>query len=279
MHRLVLVAGRPSHAPGFHEFRAGARLLARCLEGVPDLEVQVEEEGRMPGMSPADVAAVVVFSDGGPSHPLLEGDRLSKLGALAGAGGGVGFMHYAVEAPVGHGASELTAWIGGRYEDGVSCNPIWDASFESFPQHPVTRGVHPFRTTDEWYLNVVFEGGSSGGAAPASDSGTVTPILVAIPSDDVRAGPYVWPAGPYPHIVAASGRPEVLMWTVERPDGGRGFGLTGGHTHANWSNDDFRRVVLNALVWVTGAEVPGTGVTSTVTAADIELDLDAPSHL
>ena len=31
------------------------------------------------------------------------------------------------------------------------------------------------------------------------------------------------------------------MWTIERPDGGRGFGLTGGHTHANWANDDFRR--------------------------------------
>ena len=277
MHRLVLVAGRPSHAPGFHEFRAGARLLARCLADVPDLEVQVEEEGRMPGMSPSDVAAVVIFSDGGPTHPLLEGDRLTQLGALARAGVGIGLMHYALEAPVGHGASELNAWIGGHYEDGVSCNPIWGATFEWLPRHPVTRGVRPFATTDEWYLNIVFGGRSSGDAAAAGNSASVTPILVAIPSDEVRAGPYIWPAGPYPHVVAAAGRPEVLMWAVERPDGGRGFGLTGGHTHANWSHDDFRRVVLNALVWVTGAEVPETGVTSTVTAADLDLDLDGPS--
>ena len=46
---------------------------------------------------------------------------------LAGAGVGLGFMHYAVEVPVGRGAAELTAWIGGCYKDGVSCNPIWEA--------------------------------------------------------------------------------------------------------------------------------------------------------
>ena len=39
--RLILVAGKPSHAPGVHEFRAGAHLLARCLASVPDLVVEV----------------------------------------------------------------------------------------------------------------------------------------------------------------------------------------------------------------------------------------------
>ena len=78
------------------------------------------------------------------------------------------------------------------------------------------------------------------------------------------------------HILAARGRAETLMWVVERPDGGRGFGLTGGHFHANWANDSFRRVVLNALVWVSGAEVPPACVASSVTAADLE-DLDGPA--
>ena len=64
------------------------------------------------------------------------------------------------------------------------------------------------------------------------------------------------------------------MWAIERADGGRGFGFTGGHFHANWGNDDFRRAVLNALVWVTGAEVPAGGVTSTLSAGDLERDLD-----
>ena len=64
------------------------------------------------------------------------------------------------------------------------------------------------------------------------------------------------------------------MWAVERPDGGRGFGLTGGHVHQNWGNDAFRRIVLNALVWVSGVEVPPGGVDSTVEPGDLLRDLD-----
>ena len=266
VHRLVLVAGEPSHPRGAHEFRAGARLLARCLERVPNLAVDVHEHGLIPDVTSADVDAVVVFSDGGPSHPALEGDRLRALGALARAGVGLGFMHYAVELPVGPGATELTKWIGGFYEEGSSCNPIWEADIVPMPHHPITRGVAPFTITDEWYFGITF-----------GDDTPIDPILAATPSDAVRAGPYVWPVGPYPHIVAASGHRETLMWAVQRPDGGRGFGVTGGHFHANWTNDDFRRVVLNALVWVTGADVPPSGVESVVADADLERDIDAPA--
>ena len=41
-----------------------------------------------------------------------------------------------------------------------------------------------------------------------------------------------------------------MMWVYERPDGGRGFGFTGGHFHANWANDDQRKLVLNAILWL-----------------------------
>jgi hypothetical protein len=75
-------------------------------------------------------------------------------------------------------------------------------------------------------------------------------------------------------VGAASGRPEPLLWAVERPDGGRGFGLSGGHYLANWGNDAVRTTVLNALVWLTGAEVPDGGVASQVTADDLARDLD-----
>jgi Trehalose utilisation len=263
LRRLVIVAGKPSHPPGAHEFRAGARLLARCLQDVPDLVVDVYEQGRLPAPTAGDISAIVVFADGGTGHPILEADRLDALRTLVRKGIGIGFMHYALEVPRAQGGADMSEWIGGFYEDGVSCNPIWAADVEPLPDHPITRGVTPFRSTDEWYIGLSF--------APES---TVRPILVATPSDEVRAGPYVWPAGPYPHIVAASGRREPLMWAFERPDGGRGFGLTGGHFHANWAADAYRRAVLNALVWMTGAEVPPGGVASQVTAADLERDLD-----
>ncbi len=113
-----------------------------------------------------------------------------------------------------------------------------------------------------------------GNEATRVDGMTFVPILVATPSADVRDGPYVYPKGPYPHIQAAQGRSEAMMWAVERSDGGRGFGFTGGHFHDNWGNDEFRKVVLNGLLWLAKAEVPSGGVESTVTREDLDANLD-----
>lgn len=60
------------------------------------------------------------------------------------------------------------------------------------------------------------------------------------------------------------------MWAVEREDGGRGFGFTGGHFHLNWGNDSFRKTVLNALVWLAKGEVPTSGIESKVSAEDLQ---------
>jgi type 1 glutamine amidotransferase len=68
----------------------------------------------------------------------------------------------------------------------------------------------------------------------------------------------------------------VLAWAYERPDGGRGFGCTGGHFHANWGNDEFRKLMLNALAWTSGAQVPAAGVPSTVAEDQLEANLDPP---
>jgi hypothetical protein len=150
--------------------------------------------------------------------------------------------------------------------------------FTTFPVHPITRGVKPFQILDEWYINMRFRPAFQDGIAEARDAGTkFVPILVATPSDAVRNGPYVYPKGPYAHIQAEKGASEATMWSLERADGGRGFGFTGGHFHKNWGNADFRKTVLNALLWVTKVEVPGDGVESTVTEEDLGKNLDPKS--
>ena len=98
----------------------------------------------------------------------------------------------------------------------------------------------------------------------------VTPILVAKPDDETRKGVSASPRGPYKHIVEAKGRDEVLAWAVERPDGGRGFGFTGGHSHKNWGNADFRKLVLNAILWTAKLDVPSEGVECDVTDEELE---------
>jgi type 1 glutamine amidotransferase len=275
--RIVLIAGKPSHPKGMHEFRAGSMLLQKALSGVKGVTVDVYTNGwptkTVDGVVVDDNAlldnadAVLIYADGGKGHPAIQRDHTKVLDALAAKGVGLGFAHYGVEVPAGPPGEAMQRWIGGYYETNFSVNPMWKPAFDTLPNHPVTRGVRPFATHDEWYFNMRW----------TPDAGAKTrliPILTAKPSDAVRNGPYVSPAGPYPHIIADSGKVETMMWVYERPDGGRSFGFTGGHTHANWGDADQRKVVLNALLWIAKVDVPARGVEDTITAADLTVNLD-----
>ena len=263
--KLVLIAGTPSHGPGDHEFNAGVLLLDRCLKEVPGLETIVFRNGYPKDDSALDTAdGILCYADGGARHPLILDRRLERIGKLMAKGVGLMCAHYGVEVPKDLGGAEFKDWIGGYYESMYSCNPMWRPEFKEFPEHPICNGVRPFAVRDEWYFNMRFRDGMKG----------VTPILAAVPPDEVRDGPYVSPKGPYRHIQEARGRSEAMMWAAERPDGGRGVGFTGGHFHRNWANDDFRKVVLNALLWICKVEVPKDGVVSKVTEAEMMANLD-----
>jgi hypothetical protein len=263
--RIVLVAGTPSHAPGDHEFNAGSLLLKACLDKVPGVQASVYLGGWPKDPTAFDQAdAIMLFMDGGARHPVIQEDHLQRMGQLMKRGAGLLCAHYAVEVPKDKGGPELLDWIGGYYETGFSTNPHWDGDFKSLPKHPITNGVKPFTIRDEWYFNMRFRPGMKG----------VVPILAARPSDEDRQGKTASPRGPYPHIVADKGREEILMWAVERPDGGRGVGFTGGHVHKNWGNDNFRKLILNALLWTAKIEVPAEGVQSSVSEEELKANLD-----
>jgi hypothetical protein len=275
--KVVLVAGKPSHPPRMHEFNAGVQLLAKCLADVPDVETHFVLNGWPKDKSVFEGAdAVIFFMDGGGRHEVVqeEGRRLAIVDQWAKQGVGLGFMHYGVEVVADQAGEQFKRWIGGHYEHMHSCNPIWEPSFQAFAEHPITRGVEPFQIKDEWYFNMRFVGDVSGNEPADLEGMKFTPILVASPPDTVRDGPYVYPKGPYPHIQASKGRAEAMMWAVERADGGRGFGFTGGHFHDNWGNDPFRKVVLNGILWLAKADVPENGVESSVSQQDLDTNLD-----
>ncbi|MFO0952635.1 MAG: ThuA domain-containing protein [Isosphaeraceae bacterium] len=264
--KIVVIAGRPSHGPGDHEFNAGCKLLVKCLKEVPGVEPVFVAGGWPADESVFEGAkSVVFFMDGGGNHPMIQKDRLDRvLKPLIDRGVGLVCLHYAVEVPKGKPGDHFLEWLGGYYETGFSTNPHWTAEVKSLPEHPVTRGVKPFAVKDEWYFNIRFRPEMKG----------VTPIVVASPDDQTRQGVSSSPRGPYKHILEAKGRPEVLAWAVERPDGGRAFGFTGGHAHKNWGDADFRTLVLNAIVWSAGKDVPSEGIRCSVTEDELKANLD-----
>jgi type 1 glutamine amidotransferase len=244
--KIVLIAGRPSHGPGDHEFNAGVTLLADCLRKVRGVEPVIVRGGWPTDESVFDGARSVVFyMDGGDRHPMILENRLQTMKKLMDKGVGLACLHYAVEFPKGQVGDQILDWLGGYYETGYSTNPHNDVLLTPAESHPITRGVKPFQALDEWYYRIRFR----------PNDGRVTPVLTAIlPKDSTNK--------------------ETVAWATQRADGGRAFGFTGAHVHKNWGKDDFRKLVLNAILWTARLDVPREGVASTVTEEQLKANLD-----
>ncbi len=245
--RIVMVAGTPSHAPGEHEFNAGTLLLEKCLRQNKGVETVVVKGGWPEDEKVFDGAsAVVLYMDGGAKHPLIMGTRLETMGALMLKGVGLVCLHYAVEVPKEKGGPELLDWIGGYYERPYSQNPINDVHVtQAAPGHPISRGWKSFAGKDEWYYLIRFR----------PDDKRLTPILTTMLPRDAP-------------------NQETIAWAVDRSDGGRGFGFTGAHHHSNWGIPEFRRMVVNAILWTAKVDVPAGGARCNVTAADLQANQD-----
>lgn len=253
--KIVLIAGSRSHGPGDHEFFAGSAILMKMLEQTPGVAPVMARDGWPNNEKIFDNAkAVVFYLDGRGGHPLADPRKLGVVQKLIDQKCGFVCLHYAVDYNPREG-ERVIDWMGGYYDARISINPHWDADFKSLPEHPITRGVKPFTIRDEWYFNMRFLPGMKG----------VTPILQATPPDNVRG---TEDAKKHP------GRSEIVAWAMERPDGGRGFGFTGGHTHKNWANENFRRLVTNAILWTAHIEVPESGAKVDMDPAEIGKHLD-----
>jgi type 1 glutamine amidotransferase len=267
--KIVFIAGNPSHGFGAHDHEAGCKLLAKCLNesGLP-VTTEVVTRGWPKDESVLDGAdCIIMYADGGGGHPANA--HLPTIDKLASKGCGIVCVHYGVEVPKGEVGDRFLNWIGGYFEMHHSVNPHWTAKFAKYPDHPITRGVEPFDINDEWYYHMRFR----------PEMKNVTPILTDLPPKETLS------RGDGPHSgnpdvrkdVLENKNPQHVAWAAEREDGGRGFGFTGGHVHWNWGNDDFRRLVLNAIAWSAKLDVPEEGVPAgKVTAEDLLTNHDEP---
>ncbi len=250
--KVVFLAGGKSHGFGAHDHLAGCHLLANKLkEAKPEYETVVSQGWPSDANVLEGVDAIIMYCDGGPAHMGLK--QIRALDKLSSKGVGIGCIHYAVEVPEDEGGEYWLKWIGGYFQTHFSINPHWFAKFESLPKHPVASGLTAFGTQDEWYYNMRFRENMEG----------VVAVLSAVPPDSTRQGK----DGPHSgnedvRKGIGKNQPEHVLWLSENEGNSRGFGTTGGHFHWNWANDEWRKAVLNSIVWIAKGDIPEKGVES-----------------
>jgi len=247
--KVVLIAGSNFYKPGEHDYVAGCAVLADLLRQTPGVAPVLALDWPKKPPTLAGAKAVVFLFDGAEKHAALVGDRAAQVQKLLDAGAGLVQFHQAVDYPKDFG-DRAREWAGAAFEKGFSRRAHWVAEFKTFPDHPVCRGVTPFRVNDGWLSRLRFVPGPKG----------VTPLLRTTA-----------PKGP-----PAAGTEDVVAWAYDRPGGGRSFSFTGGHLHVSLGEEGYRRFLVNGVLWAAGLEVPKDGAPVALTAADRDKCLAPP---
>jgi hypothetical protein len=257
--KIVFLAGPKDHGqPGRHEYEKDLRVLAASLEASPNLD-GITTEVHV-GAAPRDLdvyrdAAVIVIHSSSDrleteTHPLFPSDPttngrsydpetlafLAQIDTLVANGMGVVVFHYANWVENWAARGRFLSWTGGLWVQMASRNPVdqW-AMQPTAPDHPIARGVNPWTYRDEMFSRFFL---------PPNDPHR-TDLLLGTPEQD-RQG-----IGP-----------QVASFAYQRDSGGRGFVFGGVDFHDNMQLEDYRRFLLNGIVWAAGMEVPVGGVES-----------------
>lgn len=247
---VLIVIGPTNHPPGTHEVAAGARLLAHCLEhmkNVRNVKATVTNEWpRDPAVLDA-TRTVVFIGDVFPPVRMPGTERImADLENLMKRGCGIVCVHFATglqakDVPPS-GDHPLLRWMGGYFSTGGAAHHKSVAKVfpavtitPAAPAHPISRGWREFTQDEEPYYNNYF----------GPDGNRMAPNVTAL------ATAMLPPENP---------KREVVAWCVERADRGRGFAIVMPHFYRNWRQEDFRRFVLNGIVWSARLAVPKAGV-------------------
>ncbi|MGI9024618.1 MAG: ThuA domain-containing protein [Burkholderiaceae bacterium] len=247
--KIVLIGGAKSEGPARHDYPDGARLLKAFLESSPDANAGADlRVDAYPDGWPADPAAlagaatIVWYFDGMDKHPLLDAGRRARFDALMRQGAGLVVLHQASTVPIDDDL-DLPRWLG------AARHGLFDRTTESARlvpaahSHPTTRGVQAFEYRDEFYPTLGFKAGG----------GRLVPVLEATLHTQYRNGV---------HLNAATPETSTVAWAFERDDGGRSFGFTGAHYLVALDEPMVTKMLLNAIFWTAGIDVPAGGVRS-----------------
>lgn len=247
--KLLLVGSGPDgHPAQTHEYMAGLRILGKLLKDVPGLEittVRADEPWKEGPELIARADGVVLFLSEGARWMNHDPKRREALMRMAARGGGIVALHWAMGTKDAKNIDACLQLLGGchggpdrKYKVLETDAALADA------KHPIAAGIKVFRVHDEFYYRLKFV--KAEGLHP----------LLRVRIDD---------------------NPETVAWCWERPDGGRSFGFSGLHFHANWRLPEYRRLVTQGVLWSLKKPIPKDGLAVELTAEDLKLK-EAPSR-
>ena len=245
--KIVILAGSFSKGKGEHEYFAGSALLMKMLKQTPGVAPVMAAEGWPKNERILEGAKSVVFyMDGGGKQPILAPEKLQLIEKLAARGVGIVHLHQIIDYPKSH-TDRILPLIGGVWVPGAGARGHWDGVFDTFVDHPITRGVAPFKENDGFIYKLKFVEGMKG----------ITPLL--------RTSP---PKG------TLKDSEDIVSWAYQRPDGGRSFVFTGCHLHESWGLESMRRFATNGILWSAGLEIPAGGAPVALEADELKKNLD-----
>lgn len=251
--RVLIIVGPSNHPPGTHEVAASGRLLKYCLEhmtSLPDVQADLVYAWPVEQALRDAASTVILLGDTFPAMRLPDAQRnLAQLAEMMSRGCGIVCVHYSTglrAEDVGEdGEHPLLHWTGGyfatRCKHHQSVAKVFPAATISpaAPSHPISRGWREFTVHDEPYYNNYF----------GRDGNRLMPGVAALATSMLP------PETP---------RREIVAWSIERDDGGRGFAIVMPHFYRNWEQEDLRRFILNGVAWTAKLEVPVDGVNTTL---------------
>ena len=240
--RLLIVGQGPDgHPPTTHEFMAGANVLAELLKSQKNLQITVvnADEPWADGPKLIDAAdGIAMFVTQGAQWMQTDPQRHAALKRLAARGGAIVALHWSVGAKDAKYIQGQLDLLGATRGGPQRKYLVLSTELKRVvPNHPILHGVSDIKVHDEIYYALDRVPG-------------IQPLFTS-------------------HI---EGKDEMAAWSWERPDGGRSFGFVGLHFHANWQLQEYRRFVVQGMLWSLKLPIPPGGVSTEIDSKKLELN-------
>lgn len=242
--RLLLLGSKPdSHPRATHEYMQACRIIAKLLQDRGTIQVVVEQADNPWKVGPEmldGADAVFLFLSEGAKWVSADADRLAAFRRLEERGGGLSCLHWGMGTKDADNVPNFVSLFGGCHGGPDRKYRYGDFDLHPTPHtHPITRGVSPIQVHDEFYFDLKF---------PVERTRHTMLLEAHIEGHDYPVG-----------------------WAWERLNAGRSFGFSGLHFHDNWNRIDYRRTVVQGVLWTLREEIPESGLALDVTEADLAL--------